>query len=252
MRTCWKYDSRDRPSFYQILLYLKNTIDNSFKEFPEIREEGMKVFERSFVVTNYDDIDDQEYDFVYDEEEEDARKHTMLKELARMAAANGDEENFEYYKGDDPKDVDIGEEENLGEDEDAERFQVLALEDVPQTELLLEGPPLLTKKQIKERNKKREKFNKRQEKLEKEWQKKEEEENGNNTKYVDTIGLKDVQQKEPLLESEDGPSQSPFSTVNFGDGPKSITPKSQPRSPKPTSTPSRESKTDYTEIQAKP
>ena len=46
MRVCWKYDPRDRPSFYQILLYLRHTIDTCFKEHTEMRGEGVSLINK--------------------------------------------------------------------------------------------------------------------------------------------------------------------------------------------------------------
>uniref|UniRef100_A0AC35FXE4 Receptor protein-tyrosine kinase n=1 Tax=Panagrolaimus sp. PS1159 TaxID=55785 RepID=A0AC35FXE4_9BILA len=255
MRICWKYDPRDRPAFYQILLYLKNTIDNSFKEFPPVREEGMKVFERSFVMTNFNDIEDEDYDFTYNEEEENARKHTMLQELERMQ----NDENMEYYKSGFGAPNNNGEgmdsDNLLGEDENGEKFKILTLQDLPASEKIPDNPQILSKKQIKERDKQREKFNKKQVELEKEWQKKDEEE----SKYVETIELKEQQLKAPLLKTSEkpqppSPQLSPVAAhFREDDNYKSIGPSAASRGSKhrPPNTATNDiskAKSDYTEI----
>lgn len=142
-------------------------------------------------MTNFNDIEDEDYDFTYNEEEENARKHTMLQELERMQ----NDENMEYYKsgfGAPNKNGEGMDSDNLlGEDENGEKFKILTLQDLPASEKIPDNPQILSKKQIKERDKQREKFNKKQVELEKEWQKKDEEE----SKYVETIELKEQQLK---------------------------------------------------------
>jgi len=160
MRVCWKYDPRDRPCFYQIVIHLKSTIDNCFKDFPAIREQGMAVFDRCFVVQNFDDIEDEDYDFTYNEDEEEARKHKMLKELELLA---NQEDDPEYYKQGFGAPGNM-EGSNVGEDGEGGRFNMLTLQDLTHSEKP-EKPEILSKKMIKARDKEREKFHKKQKEL---------------------------------------------------------------------------------------
>uniref|UniRef100_A0AC34Q5S6 Receptor protein-tyrosine kinase n=1 Tax=Panagrolaimus sp. JU765 TaxID=591449 RepID=A0AC34Q5S6_9BILA len=177
MRVCWKYDPRERPCFYQIVLHLKHTIDTCFKEFPAVREQGLSVFEKCFVIQNFDDIEDEEYDFSYNEDEEEARKHKMLKELEQLQ----NQEEEEYYKQGAPGNMD------MKDGEDGERFNMLTLQDLTHPET--DKPDLLSKKQIKTRDKERKKFNKRQQEFEKKQQ----------AKLLEEIELADQNTSSPSL-----------------------------------------------------
>uniref|UniRef100_A0A0N4ZXB7 receptor protein-tyrosine kinase n=1 Tax=Parastrongyloides trichosuri TaxID=131310 RepID=A0A0N4ZXB7_PARTI len=62
MRSCWKYNPSDRPSFFQILMHLQPYTTDEFKQ-------------QSFVINNYDKAnnirDDYEFDIPEDEDEEE-------------------------------------------------------------------------------------------------------------------------------------------------------------------------------------
>ncbi|KAE9552632.1 hypothetical protein FO519_004145 [Halicephalobus sp. NKZ332] len=92
MRVCWKYDPRDRPWFYQIMMYMKNSVERTHLK------DGMTTMleKQCFVTTHFDQIDDEEYDFTYNEEAEKAKKHHILRELEKLAAQNS--ADYEYHK----------------------------------------------------------------------------------------------------------------------------------------------------------
>ena len=120
----------------------------------------MAVFDRCFVVQSFEDIEDEDYDFAYNEDEEEARKHKMLKELELLA---NQEDDPEYYKQGfgAPGNMDGS---NIGEDGDGGRFNMLTLQDLTHSDKP-EKPEILSKKMIKARDKEREKFHKKQKEL---------------------------------------------------------------------------------------
>lgn len=109
------------------------------------------MFEKQcFVTTHLDQIDDEEYDFAYNEEAEKAKKHHILRELEKLAAQNSGE--YEYHKqGYSDSDSTRGRKESI----DSTKFNMLTIEDMNDK---LEPPEILTRKQIQEREKEREKF----------------------------------------------------------------------------------------------
>jgi len=149
MRVCWKYDPRERPCFYQIVLHIRNTVDRT-----HLKQGLTPMFEKQcFVTTHLDQLDDEEYDFTYNEEAEKAKKHHILRELEKLAAQSSVE--YEYHKhvyGD------VDSAEGRKDSIDSAKFNMLTIDDMNDK---LEPPEILTRKQIQEREKEREKFKKK-------------------------------------------------------------------------------------------
>uniref|UniRef100_A0A7E4UYN0 receptor protein-tyrosine kinase n=1 Tax=Panagrellus redivivus TaxID=6233 RepID=A0A7E4UYN0_PANRE len=103
MRTCWKYDARDRPAFYQIFHHLKTTIETIFKD-PRSLEEAQKVFDVAHCVNHRKErLEDSTYDFEFKEEVMNLPQNHLLEGLENeeQNQISSDQRNFadlQYYK----------------------------------------------------------------------------------------------------------------------------------------------------------
>ncbi|KAE9548241.1 hypothetical protein FO519_008549 [Halicephalobus sp. NKZ332] len=141
MRICWKYDPSDRPWFYQIVMYMKNSVERIHFD----NEMAAMFEEQCFVTTHFDQIDNEEYDFIYNEEAEKAKKEHILRGLEKLAARNFVKHEYQKKGYSDSESL-----KNSSDSIDCSKFNTLTINKMNDK---FKSPETLAQKQTQEREK---------------------------------------------------------------------------------------------------